>query len=68
MEPIQKKPLELMVFRHAESTFIAAYHARKDEFRRNETELIPYEREKMYTEFALKQEFVDSVLTKKGEE
>ena len=56
-----------MVFRHAESTFIAAYHARKDEFRRNETELIPYEREKMYTEFALKHEFVDSVLTKKGE-
>jgi hypothetical protein len=67
MEPKNKKPLELLVFRHAESTFIAAYHARRDEFKRNETELTPYDREKMYTEFALKHEFVDSLLTKDGE-
>lgn len=47
MEPVANK-IELLVYRHAESTFIAAFLERRDEFKLNETELTPYERELVY--------------------
>lgn len=53
MESVNKKTLELLVFRHAESTFIASFFERKDEFERNKTDMLPFEHEKLYIDFAL---------------
>ena len=57
---------KLIVVRHAESTFIAAYKKRVEQFKKNETELEPEERERVYHEFALQPEYIDAQLTDFG--
>ena len=58
----------LLAVRHAESTFIAEYHSRQDELKNNEVTLSPYEREKVYIEWAVSPKYVDACLSQFGEE
>jgi hypothetical protein len=58
----------LLAVRHAESTFIAEYHRRQDELKNNEVTMTPYDREKVYVEWAVQPEYVDACLSQFGEE
>jgi Histidine phosphatase superfamily (branch 1) len=58
---------QLIAVRHAESTFIADYHSKQDELTNNEVTLSPYEREKVYVEWAVQPQYVDACLSQLGE-